>query len=80
MSDDLEKIILEMRDDIKEVKQYIGERDKMSTAEYCKQRGIAKATLRKWFGKGCPKIDYYNVSKKAVDDWAKENNTRRSKK
>jgi hypothetical protein len=79
MSDDLEKIILEMRDDIKDVKQYIGERDIMTNSEYCKLRKIAKPTLIGWFKKDCPRVDSHNVSKKAVDDWARSNNTRKKK-
>jgi hypothetical protein len=79
MSDDLEKTILA---ELKEIKEYIGERDVVPNAEYCRLRKISTATLKKYFGKpatestpACPREDYYHVSIKAVDNWRREINS-----
>jgi len=77
MSDDLEKTILA---ELKEIKDYIGERDKVPNAEYCRIRKISTATLRKYFGKGCPRENWEEVSIKKVDEWRRDVNTRKPKK
>jgi hypothetical protein len=85
MSDDLEKVIMGMAEDIKEIKKYIPTTDIVTNEQYCEYRTANGAKLKvrgllEWFDKGCPREDSRHVSKKAVDDWAKENNTRKPKK
>jgi len=84
MSDDLEKTILQ---ELKEIKEYIGERDVVPNAEYCRLRKISTATLRKYFAKvpldgspGCPRENWEEVSIKAVDNWRRDINTRKPRK
>ena len=84
MSDDLEKKLLEqiaeIKEDVREIKKFMPTTDVISNVDYCKYKGIAYPTLIGWFKKDCPRIDSRRVSKKAVDDWAAENNTRKPKK
>lgn len=85
MSDDLEKIILEMRDDIRDIKKYIPSTDIVTNEQYCEYRTAkgSKLTvrgLRGWFERvceePCPREDSRHVSKADVDNWAKKHNTR----
>jgi hypothetical protein len=80
MSDDLEKVIMRMSEDIAEIKTYIPSMDKVTLKRYCEIRTESGSPLtvhglRKWFKKGCPKEGDRHVSRKAVDKWAAENNT-----
>jgi hypothetical protein len=72
----IEKKIDLQNAEIKEIKDFIGNRDRVKNSEYCNLRKITRRTLEYWFIKGCPKEDARHVSIKAVDDWARKNNTR----
>lgn len=69
-----------MQDDLTEIKSFIGERDIMSSHEYCRLRDLPISTLRNWFAKGCPREGNRHVSKKAVDEWRRKTATRQTNK
>ena len=85
MSDEVMKKLDEINEVVKDVKQYIPLLDIVTNKKYCEIRTARGASLtvdglKKWFEKGCPRVDSQHVSIMAVDKWAEENNTRKPKK
>lgn len=79
MSDkEIEKEVKEINGKLDEIMEFISKRDRITSSEYCELRGIKLRTLIGWFKKGCPREDARHVSIKAVDNWARTKNTRKS--
>jgi predicted HTH transcriptional regulator len=85
MSEEIEKALLEklteLSEDMKEVKEFIGERDVVSNEEYRKIKKISKTKMYRILQKpGCPRVDSRNVSKKALDKFIRDSSTRKASK
>lgn len=77
--EEIEKKIDYQNIEIKEIKSYIGNRDRVRNQEYCDLRGMKLRTLKTWFAiedDPCPRKDYRHVSIKEVDEWIQKRNTR----
>jgi hypothetical protein len=69
----------ETREDLKGIKKFMTEHDKVSNKDYCAEEGITSQTLYNWFSDGCPRLDNRNVSRSAVKEWKAERSTRKPK-
>lgn len=79
MTDAENKKLESIEQQLEEIKSFIMSRDSVTNLEYCTHKKIAKPTLLGWFKRGCPREDSRHVSIKAVDEWARSNNTRKPK-
>jgi hypothetical protein len=84
MSDEALKKLDEIHTEIQEIKKWIPNSDRVTNEQYCVLRtnsgaNLSVSGLKKWFEKGCPREDSQHVSIKSVDEWARDNNTRKKK-
>ncbi len=75
---EIEKVIVEIREEIKELGVFLRKSDVRTNADIQKALGLkSKKTLLNWYDQGCPRESSTHASLSAVMKWRRETITKK---